>query len=102
VDTGLHALGWTRNQAIDYMLDHSPMTHTQVVGEIDRYISNPGQALGYMMGRIEIDQIRSQAETTLGQNFDVKAFHDAVLSTGSVPISTLRRVVDDWIGKSLL
>lgn len=102
VDTGLHALGWTRNQAIDYMLDHSPMTHTQVVGEIDRYISNPGQALGYMMGRIEIDQIRSQAETTLGQNFDVKAFHDAVLSTGSVPISTLRRVVDDWIGESLL
>jgi uncharacterized protein (DUF885 family) len=55
-----------------------------------------------MMGRLEIDQIRLHAETTLGQNFDVKAFHDAVLSTGSVPISTLRRVVDDWIGKSLL
>lgn len=97
VDTGLHALGWSRDQAIAYMIDHSPMTRTQVEGEIDRYISSPGQALGYMMGRLEIDRIRKDAELALGDGFDLKEFHDAVLSTGSVPISTLRRVVVDWM-----
>ncbi|MGH8928235.1 MAG: DUF885 domain-containing protein, partial [Acidimicrobiia bacterium] len=97
VDTGLHALGWTRDQAIDYMLSHSPMTRTQVEGEIDRYIGNPGQALGYMMGRLEIEQIRRNAESRLGSRFDIREFHDAVLSTGSVPISTLKRVITDWV-----
>lgn len=96
VDTGLHALGWGRQQAIDYMLEHSPMTKVQVEGEIDRYIGNPGQALGYMMGRLEIDRIRSEAEGQLGPRFDIKDFHDTVLSTGSVPIATLQRVVNDW------
>lgn len=98
VDTGLHALAWSRQQAIDYMLDHSPMTRTQVEGEIDRYISNPGQALGYMMGRLEIDQLRIEVEEARGRDFDLKAFHDVVLSTGSVPISTLCRVVKEWVG----
>jgi uncharacterized protein (DUF885 family) len=97
VDTGIHALGWTREQAIEYMVDHSPMTRAQVEGEIDRYIGNPGQALGYMMGRLEIDRIRAEAETVLGDRFDIKAFHDVMLSTGSVPITTLRRVVTEWL-----
>lgn len=97
VDTGIHALGWTREQAIGYMVDHSPMTRVQVEGEIDRYIGNPGQALGYMMGRLEIDRIRADTEATLGDRFDIKAFHDVVLSTGSVPIMTLRRVVTEWV-----
>ncbi|MDP3983437.1 MAG: DUF885 domain-containing protein, partial [Acidimicrobiia bacterium] len=97
IDTGLHALGWTRDQAIDYMLDHSPLSLTQVEGEIDRYIGDPGQALGYMMGRLEIDQIRADAEARLGDRFDIKTFHDVVLSTGSVPISTLHRVVEEWV-----
>ena len=97
VDTGLHALGWTRDEAIDYMLAHSPMSRTQVEGEIDRYIGSPGQALGYMMGRLEIDRIRAGAEEKLGADFDIKTFHDVVLSTGSVPISTLQRVVADWL-----
>jgi uncharacterized protein (DUF885 family) len=97
VDTGLHALGWTRDEAIEYMLDHSPMTRLQVQGEIDRYIGNPGQALGYMMGRLEIERIRSEAEATLAERFDIKAFHDVMLSTGSVPITTLKRVVTDWV-----
>lgn len=96
VDTGMHALGWSRHQAIDYMLANSPMTETQVVGEIDRYIGHPGQALGYMMGRLEIERMRADAETKLGERFDIRSFHDTVLSTGSVPISTLQRVVDDW------
>jgi uncharacterized protein (DUF885 family) len=96
VDTGLHALGWSREQAIEYMVDHSPMTKLQVEGEIDRYIGNPGQALGYMMGRLEIERIRSEAEATLADRFEVKAFHDVMLATGSVPITTLRRVVQEW------
>ena len=97
VDTGLHALGWTRDEAIEYMLAHSPMSRTQVEGEIDRYIGSPGQALGYMMGRLEIDRIRAEAEEKLGAEFDIKKFHDVVLSTGSVPISTLNRVVTEWL-----
>jgi uncharacterized protein (DUF885 family) len=97
VDTGLHALGWSREQAIEYMVDHSPMTRLQVEGEIDRYIGNPGQALGYMMGRLEIERIRSEAEATLAGRFDIKAFHDVMLSTGSVPITTLKRVVKEWV-----
>jgi uncharacterized protein (DUF885 family) len=97
VDTGLHALGWSREQAIEYMVDHSPMSRLQVEGEIDRYIGNPGQALGYMMGRLEIERIRSEAEATLADRFDIKAFHDVMLSTGSVPITTLKRVVNEWV-----
>ena len=100
VDTGIHALGWTREQAIEYMVDHSPMSRVQVEGEIDRYIGNPGQALGYMMGRLEIERIRAEAEAALGDRFDIKAFHDVMLSTGSVPITTLKRVVAEWVQES--
>lgn len=97
VDTGMHALGWTRDQAIDYMLDNSPMSRVQVTGEVDRYIGSPGQALGYMMGRLEIDRLRSEAKAQLGERFDLSDFHDVVLSTGSVPMSTLTRVVGEWL-----
>ena len=98
VDTGMHALGWTRQQAIDYMVAHSPMAVYEVEQEIDRYIGAPGQATSYMMGRLEIDKIRSEAETELGQGFDVKAFHDAVLSFGTVPLPVLREIVSARLG----
>jgi uncharacterized protein (DUF885 family) len=101
VDTGLHALGWSREQAIEYMVDHSPMTRLQVEGEVDRYIGNPGQALGYMIGRLEIEKIRAEAEATLADRFEIRAFHDVVLSTGSVPITTLKRVVKEWAQSEL-
>ncbi len=101
VDTGLHALGWSREQAIGYMLDHSPMTRVQVEGEIDRYTGVPGQALGYMMGRLEIDRIRAGAEQRLGNGFDIKAFHDVVLGHGDVTLATLARRVDEWVTNSL-
>lgn len=101
VDTGLHALGWSRDQAIVYMLEHSPMTRTQVEGEIDRYIGNPGQALGYMMGRLEIERIRTSAEERLGDRFDLKDFHDVVLGHGDVPLATLGRLVDGWVASCL-
>ncbi|MDF1597783.1 MAG: DUF885 domain-containing protein [Acidimicrobiia bacterium] len=101
VDTGLHALGWSREQAIRYMLDHSPMTRTQVEGEIDRYVGVPGQALGYMMGRLEIEEIRSNAEARLADRFDIKDFHDVVLGHGDVPMETLARMVDEWIDMAI-
>lgn len=97
VDTGLHALAWTRDQAVDYMVDHSPMARAEVEAEIDRYIGSPGQALGYMMGRLEIDRIRTAAKEKLGSRFDIKVFHDTMLATGSVPIATLQRVVDEAV-----
>ncbi len=102
VDTGMHALGWTRDQAITYFLDHSPMTLGQVVGEVDRYIGNPGQACAYMLGRLTIEDIRSHAEARLGDRFDIRAFHDQVLATGSVPLGSLRRVIETWTDQMAL
>lgn len=100
VDTGMHALGWSRQQGIDYMVNNSPMSMQQVVGEIDRYLSFPGQALSYMIGRLEIDRIRSEAEAALGPRFDIKQFHDAVLGSGSVPLGELNRIVNEWVAAS--
>jgi uncharacterized protein (DUF885 family) len=99
VDTGMHALGWTRDHAIAYFLDHSPMTRGQVTGEVDRYIGNPGQACAYMLGRLAIEDIRADAEARLGERFDIRAFHDRVLATGSIPLGSLRRVVGEWVGE---
>jgi uncharacterized protein (DUF885 family) len=100
VDTGLHALGWSRRQAIDYMLDNSPMRESHVSAEIDRYIVTPGQALSYMLGRLEIQRIRASAEAALGERFEIKAFHDTVLGSGCLPLATLDRVVRDWLAAS--
>lgn len=91
VDTGMHALGWSRQQAIDYFLAHSPLSRTLVEAEIDRYIGMPGQALSYMIGRLEIDDIRSHAEQR--PDFDITRFHDQVLQHGMVPLDTLRRTI---------
>ncbi len=96
VDTGLHALGWSRQQAIDYMLDHSPMTSGTVTAEVDRYIGMPGQALAYMMGRREIVRMRREAEEALGDRFDIKGFHDTVLGSGLVPLGVLDDLVQAW------
>jgi len=97
VDTGMHALGWSRQQGIDYMWNNSPMSMQQIVGEIDRYLSFPGQAVSYMIGRIEIERMRTEAETALGDQFDIKGFHDAVLGSGSVPLDSLDRIVKEWV-----
>ncbi|MFQ5968262.1 MAG: DUF885 family protein, partial [Acidimicrobiia bacterium] len=84
VDTGMHAKGWSRQQAIDYGVAHTPHDPRTVAAEIDRYIGWPGQALGYMMGRLEIDRIRADAEARLGDGFDMKGFHEAVLGAGTI------------------
>ena len=101
VDTGLHALGWSRDRAITYMLEHSPMTRLQVEGEIDRYVGVPGQALGYMIGRLEIEKIRADAEERLADRFNIKAFHDVVLGHGDIPLATLERIVGDWVSTQI-
>ena len=97
VDTGMHALGWSRQRAIDYMTDNSPMAVSQIVPEIDRYAVTPGQALAYMIGRLEIQRIRRDAEARLGSAFEIKAFHDTVLGSGIMPLPILDRVVDRWV-----
>ena len=97
VDTGIHALGWSRQKAIEFLADHSPMSLHEVTEEIDRYIAYPGQALSYMLGRLEIESLRAEAEVRLGADFDIKSFHRTVLSNGAVSLSTLGSMVRDWI-----
>ncbi len=97
VDTGMHAKGWTREQAIQYMMDNSDMGKTDATAEIERYIAIPSQALAYKIGAMTIQRLRKKAETALGERFDVKAFHAQVLMTGALPLAVLERKIDDWI-----
>ena len=97
VDSGLHQLGWTRQQAIDYLLAESGMNRGFVESEVDRYTSWPGQALGYMVGQLKIIALRDRARAALGPRFDIRRFHMAVLDQGAVPLSVLDRQIDDWI-----
>ena len=97
IDTGLHAFGWDRERAITFLLDHTAMARGQATQEVDRYISWPGQATAYMTGYLEIARLRKEAETTLGAKFDIRGFHDMVLRSGSVPLTVLRRNVEEWI-----
>ena len=97
VDTGLHAMGWTRQQAIDYMAARTALPIHEVTTEVDRYISWPAQALAYKLGELKIKELRRRAEQTLGTSFDVRAFHDVVLGSGAVPLSVLEANVVAWI-----
>jgi uncharacterized protein (DUF885 family) len=99
VDSGMHALGWTRQQSIDYLAQHTILTPNQTVAETDRYIATPGQASSYMVGALEIMALRSKAEQALGNDFDIKAFHDIVLEDGTVPLAMLREKVERWIAE---
>ena len=94
VDTGLHQLGWSRDQAVDYLLANSALTRTNVENEVDRYVAWPGQSLAYMVGRLELVRLRELAQARLGGRFDLRAFHDVVLGTGGVPLSVLAEVVE--------
>src|SRR5690606_19909807 len=89
VDTGLHALGWSRQQAIDYFTEHTPVPLEQIAPEVDRYLAIPGQALSYKVGQLEIQRVRARAEAELGDRFDLAAFHDVVLGSGAVTLPVL-------------
>ena len=94
VDTGMHALGWTRQQAIDFMVEHTALGENNIANEVDRYISYAGQALAYKLGQLEILRLRSEARERQGDRFDIRRFHDAVLEQGALPLPVLRAVVE--------
>ncbi|SFP41734.1 Uncharacterized conserved protein, DUF885 familyt [Qipengyuania nanhaisediminis] len=97
IDTGIHHYGWTRDQAIDYLASHTALSDREVETEIDRYISWPGQALAYKLGEMTIRRVRAKAEEALGDRFDIRKFHDVVLSLGSVPLPALEARIDAFI-----
>ncbi|MDQ3020875.1 MAG: DUF885 domain-containing protein [Bacteroidota bacterium] len=101
VDTGIHDKKWTREQAFDYMQKYTPNSDQDIQSEIDRYISWPGQALAYKTGELKMKELRKKAEDKLGQNFDVKAFHDTLLKNGAIPLPLLEIKIDEWIATQI-
>ena len=101
VDTGMHSKGWTREQAIQYSLDHEAESEASIISEIERYMATPGQALSYKMGQIKIRSLRTKAEQKLGAQFDVRAFHSQVLNSGSLPLVLLEEKIENWINSQL-
>ncbi|HMM67043.1 MAG TPA: DUF885 domain-containing protein [Dokdonella sp.] len=97
VDTGMHSMGWSRDKAIAYFKENAAKTDQDIVNEVDRYIGTPGQALAYKIGQLKISELRARATRELGAKFDLRAFNDAVLETGSVPLAALERHIDAWI-----
>lgn len=96
VDTGMHALGWSKQEAVDYLVQNSPLALNNIESEVERYIGMPGQALAYMIGRREIMRLRDEAKQTMGDRFDIKGFHDTVLGSGPVPLRILGDLVRTW------
>jgi uncharacterized protein (DUF885 family) len=97
VDTGMHALGWSRDRAIAFMVEHTALARNNIVNEVDRYIAMPGQALAYKLGQLQFLRLRDDAKEALGPRFDIRAFHDTVLGEGAVGLATLRSIVGDWL-----
>jgi uncharacterized protein (DUF885 family) len=97
VDTGMHSMGWTRQQAIDFFRENTSKTDQDITVEVDRYIVWPGQALAYKIGQMKIRELRTRAEKELGSRFDVRAFHDAILEQGGVPLDVLEAHMDAWL-----
>ena len=100
VDTGLHSKGWTRDQAIEYMLANSDMGKTDATAEVERYIAIPSQALAYKIGALTIQRLRAKSQKELGNKFDVREFHNQILNTGALPLAVLEKKIDDWIAAS--
>ena len=101
VDTGMHYLGWSRQQAIDYFKANAGKSEHDIVVEIDRYIVWPGQALAYKIGELKIKELRAYAEEKLGEDFDIRAFHDEVLGKGAVPLKVLDSNIRTWVDRQL-
>jgi uncharacterized protein (DUF885 family) len=101
VDTGIHSMGWSKQQAIDFMKANTALTDANIEAEVNRYISWPSQALAYKLGELKIRELRARAEAALGARFDIRAFHDAVLRNGAVPLDVLEAEIDAWIAGKL-
>ncbi|MCH8684228.1 DUF885 domain-containing protein [Pedomonas mirosovicensis] len=99
VDTGIHAKGWSKEQAIEYLLENTALSRHNIEAEVNRYIASPGQALAYKIGELKIRELRAKAEKALGEKFDLRAFHDAVLENGSVPLDVLESHINGWIAR---
>ncbi|MFC7048415.1 DUF885 domain-containing protein [Emcibacter nanhaiensis] len=99
VDTGIHSMGWSRQKAIDLLVNNTALSEGEAAAQIDRYISWPAQALSYKIGELKLLELRHRAEKALGEDFDIRAFHDVLLLNGSLPLSMLEEIVDDWIAK---
>lgn len=99
VDTGIHAMGWSKERAVAFMRDNTALSDANIDAEVNRYISWPGQALAYKLGELRIRALRARAEAALGERFDVRLFHDAVLGQGSVPLDVLEQQIDAWIAE---
>jgi uncharacterized protein (DUF885 family) len=97
VDTGIHAFGWSREEAVDFMAKNTALSLHEVNTEIDRYISWPGQALSYKIGEIKIRELREKAEKELGGNFDIREFHEIILEKGTVTLSLLEERINNYI-----
>ena len=97
VDTGIHTQGWTRERAVDYMLEHSALARSDVESEVERYIASPGQALAYKIGQFKLSELRVRAQQALGKRFDIKEFHGQVLRDGALPLDVLGKKIDRWI-----
>jgi prolyl oligopeptidase len=102
VDTGMHYKGWTRDEAIQYFVGNAPRKKLDIVNEIDRYISWPGQALAYKIGQLKILELRAMAQSQLGEAFDLRRFHDRLLSQGAIPLSLLEETIDQWVASERL
>jgi len=97
VDTGLHAKGWSREQAIEYMVGTTGLGESEVTSEVERYMALPGQATAYKVGQLKILALREKAKAALGDRFNLRDFHTVVLENGAVPLTVLERLVDEWI-----
>jgi uncharacterized protein (DUF885 family) len=98
-DTGMHHKGWTREQALKYMLENSSMPETDATAEIERYIAIPSQALAYKVGQLKISELRAKAEKAMGERFDIREFHKQVLEDGALPLDVLAAKIDRWIAQ---
>ncbi len=101
VDTGIHYFGWSRQKAIDYFIANAAKSEADIINEIDRYIGWPGQALAYKVGQMKMLELRGEAETALGEDFDIRAFHDHMLGAGALPLDILERRMDDWLAEQV-
>ena len=101
VDTGIHCFGWSRQKAIDYFIANAAKSEADIINEIDRYIGWPGQALAYKIGQMKMLELRGEAETALGEDFDIRAFHDHMLGAGALPLDILERRMDDWLAEQV-